>query len=445
MKSLTDARGLPISTRDPASVARFERALASWQLADGHAAARIDEMLAHEPQFAMAHCLRAAARLLGADVMRQPAAAASIRSIEECPHGANHRERRHAAAARAGLEGNAKLALERYGELVIDYPHDSLALHMAHALDFRLGHREMLRDRVAEVLPHWEESIPGFGHVLGMYAFGLEETGDYGRAESFARRSLSLEPRHAAAMHVIAHVMEMQGRAREGIRWLKTTRPVWAANAGFAIHNAWHLALFHIDVGADHEALAIYDQVLRPHRTSPVAALADASALLWRLALRDIDLRARWRALARYWKRKPLPGQRAFYLVHALMAFAAAGETALARRVSALLANDPDTRSASADDDLLLALPLADGLQAFTRRDYARAVDAINRVRAIAHRCGGSVAQCDLIHLTLTEAALRSRRSHLARALAAERAARKPQSPLNRLLFARAGAAVLAV
>ena len=95
--------------------------------------------------------------------------------------------------------------------------------------------------------------------------------------------------------------------------------------------------------------------------------------------------------------------------------------------------------SASADDDLLLALPLADGLQAFTRGDYARAVDAINRVRAIAHRCGGSVAQCDLIHLTLTEAALRGRRTRLARALAAERTARRPDSALNQWLFARTG------
>jgi hypothetical protein len=63
-------------------------------------------------------------------------------------------------------------------------------------------------------------------------------------------------------------------------------------------------------------------------------------------------------------------------------------------------------------------------------------------VRAIAHRCGGSVAQCDLIHLTFVEAALRSHRARLARALAAERTARKPDSPLNRWLFARAGAMV---
>jgi len=33
-----------------------------------------------------------------------------------------------------------------------------------------------------------------------------------------------------------------------------------------------------------------------------------------------------------------------------------------------------------------------------------------------AHRCGGSLAQCDVIHLTLTEAALRARQARLAHA-----------------------------
>jgi hypothetical protein len=58
-------------------------------------------------------------------------------------------------------------------------------------------------------------------------------------------------------------------------------------------------------------------------------------------------------------------------------------------------------------------------------------------VRHIAHRCGGSLAQCDLIHLTFTEAALRTRNARLAGALVAERAAQKPASRLNRLLKQR--------
>src|SRR5262247_2647898 len=439
MPPLLDARGVAVSTRDPVALDQFEAALASLHSGRGDARTRIDEALARSPDFVAGHCLRAAAFVLGGERPAERGLAVSIGVIERCSD-ANDRERRHAAAARAWLDGDARLALERYGELVIDYPRDSLALQVAHVLDFRLGQREMLRDRVARVLPHWDVGVPGFGYVLGMYAFGLEEAGDYARAEATARRALKLEPDNAAAIHVIAHVLEMRGRAREGIAWLESTRETWAANTGFANHIGWHLTLFHIELGATDRALAIYDQMLAPRPTSPTTALVDASALLWRLALRGVDLGARWRALARCWRRKPLSGQRAFNLVHAVIAFTAAGDTRLARRVSALLLEDGATRSANTADDLALAIPLTEALQAFGRGDYAHAVEGIDAVRAIAHRCGGSVAQCDLIHLTLVEAALRSQRVRLARSLAAERTARKPDSPLNRWLFARAGA-----
>ncbi len=154
--------------------------------------------------------------------------------------------------------------------------------------------------------------------------------------DASVRRSLELEPDNATAIHAIAHVMEMQGRAREGIEWLESTRTAWASNAGFAVHNAWRLALFHVDLDARDKAPAIYDRVLAPAPTSSTAALVDASALLWRLELRGMHLRSRWRKLAKCWKRRPLLGQRAFNLVHAVMAFTAAGQTGLASRAAAL-------------------------------------------------------------------------------------------------------------
>ena len=439
----TDARGLAVSTDDFESLAGYERALASLQASRGDAIPRIEETLARDPHFVAGHALLAGALILASDVPHRERLAGAIRSIEQQRDRANDRERRHALAARAALEGDERPALERYGELLIDYPNDSLALQIAHALDFRLGQREMLRDRVAQVLPHWHEGMRGFGYVLGMYAFGLEEAGDYAQADAFARRALALEPDNASATHVIAHVLEMQGRNREGIAWLESTRRVWERNAGFAIHNTWHLALFHVDLDEINAALAIYDRALAPHPGSSTSALVDASALLWRLELRGIDLRSRWRALAKFWKHKPLEGQRAFNLVHAVMAFTAADETALADRMAALLREDTAIRAASAPDDLKVAVPLSDALQAFGRGDYARAVERMNAVRGIAYRCGGSLAQCDFIHLTLIEAALRGQRARLARALAAERTARKPGSALNRLLLARAGAAAM--
>lgn len=438
VEALLDARGLAVSTDDRNALDRYEGALAMLHSGRGDALATIEAQLAVMPDFVAGHCLRAAAWVVGGERPQGRALRSAINTLERCADRANPRERRHLGAARAWLAGDPAAALARYGALVADYPLDSLALLVAHTLDFRLGQREALRDRVAQVLPHWDASLPGFSHVLSMAAFGLEETGDYTRAHATALRALAFDRHNAGAMHVVAHVLEMRGRARAGIAWLESMRDVWAANPSYAVHLAWHLALFHVDVDETDAALAIYDQNLAPTAASSMGGLVDASALLWRLALRGRDAHERWRRLAACWHGKRLRGQRAFNLLHAVIAFAGAGEIGVARRTATLMVEDRATRRANVEADLALAIPLADAVLAFAEQDYTRTVEVMKTVRVEMQQCGGSVAQCDLIHLTLVEAALRSERMPLAHALATERTARKPESPLNRWLLERA-------
>jgi hypothetical protein len=165
--------------------------------------------------------------------------------------------------------------------------------------------------------------------------------------------------------------------------------------------------------------------------------LADASALLWRLQLRNVDVGGRWQALADHWEKQTVAGERPFYVVHAMMAFSAARRGAAAARLFKVLrAANPAADSGPLPEEAL-ALPFCEALLAFVRGDFSASVDCLKRVRGFAHRCGGSLAQCDLIHLTLTESALRARRGRLARALVAERAFRKPASWFNRMLQRR--------
>jgi hypothetical protein len=64
------------------------------------------------------HCLRAAMIVRADAVAARPALAASVAAIEAgCPHIDDH-VRRHAAAARAWLDSDPALALERYGAIV---------------------------------------------------------------------------------------------------------------------------------------------------------------------------------------------------------------------------------------------------------------------------------------------------------------------------------------
>jgi len=403
----------------------------------GNPAAEVDRILADDPRCIFGHCLRAALAVSGDSIGARAAVAASVAAIEEGCSDPNSSARRHAAGARAWLDGDPSLASELYGAIVIDWPRDVLAIFVAHALDFRLGRRRMMRDRIAQVLPEWHNGEPGFASVLAMYAFALEENGQNRRAEKIARRALTIDPGHPGAIHVVTHVLEMQGRAREGLAFLDATESAWAEGNGFSVHLAWHRALFQLDLDDSAAALATYDAQIVNGHVSGLSVLADASALLWRLQLRDVDVGSRWQHLVEHWRTKTLAGARPFYVVHAMMAFAAAGRTATAEQLLEAFSRNQASNAALSIPEETLVAPFGEALLAFVDKDYVACVGWLTRVKHIAHHCGGSLAQCDLIHLTFTEAALRAHKDHLARALVAERTTQKPASRFNRLLQQR--------
>ena len=388
MDTLRDSLGLITSTDDPLSLERFEQALASLFRSDGNAMPTIGRAISRDPAFALGHCLRAGALALsGADASAEELAA-SVAAIE-CNATANERERRHGAAARHWLDGNAARGARVYGELLRDYPRDRLALLVAHGLDFRLGRSDMLRDRIARILPHWDARDREYGYVLGMHAFGLEETGQYDAALAAARKSLELAPDNAAAIHVIAHVFEMTGASDKGIAWLRDTQPIWIGNAGYRVHLAWHLALFQLDADAVDEVLSTYDGLIAPQLNGGNSGLVDASALLWRLQLHGAGSQRRWREVTRLWMRRRTIGNRAFDLVHAVMALAGSKRHARARAWAKRLKSDTLLRARSGTEELALAGPLMAAIISFGRGDYVGAVESISAIRVAADRCGG--------------------------------------------------------
>ena len=84
-------------------------------------------------------------------------------------------------------------------------------------------------------------------------------------------------------------------------------------------------------------------------------------------------------------------------------------------------------------------LALLEGFGAFASGHPERAVDLLIGIRPQAHVVGGSHAQRDVIDLTLIAAAARSGQARLARALVAERAARKPTAEARQLLDTNSG------
>lgn len=415
--------------------AAIERAF--WRLHTHRGQPDVDvaEVLAQDLGNLAAHHLRAAMIVAADRFAARAELATSLAVLDAAALEAADPMRRHAAAARAWLEGDAILATARYTAILADDPLDLLALVVAHALDFRFGRRELLHQRVARVRPAWSEARPGCASVLAMQAFGLVEDGRQREAEQLARRALELDPDHPGAVHVVVHVMEMQGRAREGGVFLARHAAALREPNGFARHLDWHRALFHFELGDIDAALQVHDTRLADAPAGWLAPLADASALLWRLELHGIDVRQRWAALADRWECQALVAAGPFFAVHAMMAFAVAGRADAGEGIFDVLRGDASRVCAS---DPPLAEPLCRALLAFAEGRYVSCVERLDAVRTIAHRCGGSLAQCDVIHLTHTEAALRARRTVLARALVAERSARKPASRINQLLQARA-------
>ncbi len=428
--ALKDSRGLAASTARADSLERFERAAELFHGYYGDPLGVIDEALREDPSFALGHALKAGLLVSAGEGAVMPLLRETLDHAERLPH-ANERERRHLAAARAWYDGDFRAAARIYGDLLLDHPHDLLALQLAHLVDFFRGQSAMLRDRVARVLPDWDESVPGYGYVLGMHAFGLEETGDYARAEVTGRKALHLNRRDPWAVHAVAHVMEMQGRLGEGVAWLEGRADDWGLDNAFAFHNWWHLALYYLDLGRHERVLALYDRQIHPRPTGVALEMIDASAMLWRLALRGIDVGSRWEPLADEWAPKAADRFYAFNDVHAMMAFVGAGRWAEAEALLATMTGTAERPDGNGMMTREVGLPVARALLAFGRGRYAESVELLRPVRLIAHRFGGSHAQRDVLSLTLVEAAIRGGQHRLAKALAAERMQLKPSSPFN--------------
>ncbi|MGH6998485.1 MAG: tetratricopeptide repeat protein, partial [Phenylobacterium sp.] len=235
---------------------RYESALEAFYCYAGDPLALLEEALADSPQFVMGHALKAYLTMIGTNAAAAALGVQALARAEGLP--ANDRERGHLAALAHFRDGELKAAGRVLEDLAVANPHDGLALQVGHLVDFLVGDSRMLRDRIGRALPSWSPAAPGYHAVLGMHAFGLEESGQYGRAEEAARRSLDLNPRNGWSWHAGAHVMEMQDRRRDGVAWFRGDLPAWTGDSFFQVHNWWHLALFHLGLGEVDEALALY-------------------------------------------------------------------------------------------------------------------------------------------------------------------------------------------
>jgi tetratricopeptide (TPR) repeat protein len=416
----------------------FDKAVEAFNIYRGDPVGLLDMAIEAAPEFAMAYIMKA--HLFG--LATEPEATKEAKSLVARAKTLrlSDREASHVAALDRLLDGNWTAAGEALDRHSMDYPHDMVALQSGHLMDFYRANARDLRDRIARALPKWSVGMPGYSILLGMHAFGLEETGDYMRAEEAGRRAVDLQPLDCWAHHAVAHVMEMQGRAEDGIGWMIAREPHWTGDDNFfKVHNWWHRSLYHLDLGQVDEVFALYDGPIRQDRSIVVLDMVDASALLWRLHLSGHDVGDRWKELAANWDSHADGRSYPFNDWHAAMAYLGAGREAEVDRILTTYRNGAGG-SDVAEWGQRTAVPLVEGFAAFWRGDYETAAERLNGARFIANSFGGSHAQRDIIDWTLTEAAVRGGLTSLGEALANERLALKPHSPVNRSFLTRASA-----
>ena len=300
----TDQCGYELTGASTDGVERYDAAVESLLLFATDVGDAWEATIVDDPGFTMGHVGRAYLRCLSSEAP-DAAEARTILGAVEAGSGLTDRERRHLDAARAYANGDLHGAADRLDALTVEYPNDALALAVGHQLDFFCGDATGLRDRVGRVLLSWDRGHPLFGFVLGMHAFGLEETNLYAQAEAIGMRALDAEPRDVWALHAVVHVHEMQGRVQAGLRFMDERRADWAAGNFFVVHNSWHEALFRLELGDTDGALAIYDATLHHDRSAVVALeMLDATALLWRMHLDGLDVGDRWSTFADAWAEK---------------------------------------------------------------------------------------------------------------------------------------------
>ncbi len=436
---MRDPRGVAMTVGDGASVQRYEAALLDVLGYAGDPIGKIEAALADDPLLVMGHLLRAHTFLFALQPGFGAKAAASIAAARELTAAASPRERLHLAAAEAWARGDYAGAIAAFDGVLAEHPRDLTALMFAHQADFFGGEAPIVR-RPAAAIEHWDGSLPGHGFVQSMLAFGLEEAGDYAAAEPLGRAAVASNPKDVWGIHAVGHVLEMQGRDAEGIDWYQAREGDWEPGCYFAVHNAWHLSLYHVDREDHAAALAVYDRLLRPGRRSILLNLCDATALLWRLHLAGVAVGGRWEEVADLMVPHALTRVHVFDDVHLAIAFAAAGRDFALKELLRSLAEQARGEDEPAARARQVTLPAAQAMAAFAHGAHAAAVERLLALRPQARLMTGSAAQRDILELTLIEAALRDGQRGLARELLAPRLERKPASAQIKRDLARCGA-----
>lgn len=392
----TDRFGLPITTASPQALDLYDDTIDRLFVLQPGGDALIDEALALDPDFALAHCAKARTLMVAGDARAGRATARRARDLAE---RLTPRERGHARVVSMVLNGEPLAAsLEAVREHAAAYPRDAVPLSFALGVYGLLGFGGF-----ADFVDRQVALLEGVASAWGddwwyLAALGWAQV-EAGRAEvgiPMLDRALELTPDNANAVHGRTHGYYEQGAAAEGEAFIGSWLPRYDRSAPLHGHLGWHQALFALQRGAAERAVSIYLASVSPNASQalPMFTMIDCAAFATRCALYGHPLPPdELRAIADFAERHfPKPGV-PFVNVHQALTQAVAGRSsALAAWNSAVDAILGLGRQASGP----VVADICQAVSAFAEGRFRDAAMSLEGVLLDVPRLGGSGAQRDV-------------------------------------------------
>jgi hypothetical protein len=354
-------------------------------------------------------------------------AAPYVAAAERTARSATRREQLNLEVLKAWSADEVSSALSLCDAVTDEFPRDLVILKLQQYFEFNRGNFPALLRAVLKVL----DRNTDVAYVYGMAAFGYEQCHLLDAADQAARAALERRRKEPWAQHALAHVMLTRGRIDEGAQFLEGVAQSWTGlNSFMSTHLWWHLALFALSQGRFARVLEIYDHhcwgVAKDYSQDQIGAVS----LLARMEMAGMDVGARWEDLAHHLVARAEDTVWPFLTLQYLYGLTRAGRPEAQNLLAAA------RRAADVAHDRALwrevAVPAAEGLYAYGRRDYESAWRRLTVAVPRLIEAGGSHAQRDLFDQILLDTAVRSGRRTLARQMLETRRAADPDGvPVN--------------
>lgn len=419
-----DRFGQPMTTDSARAAELYDEAVDLLFALQPGSGALIDEALALDPDFALAHCAKA--RSL-ATLGKTPEARQYAARGRDLAARLSEREHRHANIVHLALHGESRQALLAVRQHAAAYPRDAVPLSFALGVygllgfggfnDFHVQQAELL----ASVSHAWGEDW----WFLAAFGWALVETGRAKAGIPMLDRALELNPDNANAVHGRVHGYYEEGAAVEGETLIDGWLPGYARTAVLHGHLSWHRALFALQRGDAERATAIYRDSIRPatSRALPMFTTIDAASFVTRAAIAGHPLAPEEsREIAAFARKHFAKPGVPFVNAHLAMAYASVGDgDALARleRGVATLLDDGAQPSGP------VVAVVCEAIAAYGQSRHQAAMKRMLEAMPDIERLGGSHAQRDVFVDLLISAALRAGAAKVAERVARERWTRR--------------------